>query len=87
MMPKHRKFAHHRLQLMYDLYREWHPTPESQAGRGAAGNAYQLGYKNPIKPDNRFDRGSITYAAWAAGVDNAADAARRTNAVLKKLIE
>lgn len=46
---------------------------------GAMGSAYRLGYEQPDATPHRVHRGSLSYAAWAAGVDRrrADDSAKR----------
>lgn len=70
-----RRFTSVSLQETYDWFRKTKPDPEQQKGCGAAGNAYYVGrvHPNPARPFAK--RGSIAYAAWAAGIDEAHDAA------------
>lgn len=65
-----RKFKNARTQKIYAGLRALPPT-----ARGTAlGNAYFFGFDHPNDGPNSpacGARGSDTYAAWAAGVDNA----------------
>lgn len=70
----HRTFKDKALQAAYDHYRGNPIDPESQKVRGSAGNAYYVGRTRP-RLDRPFAvRGSLAYACWAAGIDNARDA-------------
>jgi hypothetical protein len=75
IFKKRRVFRNSDLQWIYDYLRREQPDPEAQKARGSAGNAYYVGrcHPNPKRPFAA--RGSIAYAAWAAGIDNAADGA------------
>lgn len=65
-----RTFKDGALQTTYDWFLENDPAPETKGGGGAF-NAYFVGrYRpNPARPFGV--RGSLAYAAWAAGIDNA----------------
>lgn len=75
-----RKFKEPLLQQAYDALRD-HPPADVDAvrGSGGIGNAYAVGFTQPDKPNHIFPRGSRSYAGWAAGVDNARAAARKTS--------
>lgn len=62
------------LQKAYDWFRDNKPDPESQKALGNVGNAYYIGrcFPNPNRPFAQ--RGSIAYAAWAAGIDETKEA-------------
>lgn len=71
MTPRHRKFRDPGQQKAYDHYRATSPDPERVKCQGSCGNAYFVGrtLPNPRKPF--AVKGSLAYAAWAAGIDNA----------------
>lgn len=72
-----RRFADSALQKTYEWFREQQPGPETKC-RGAAHNAYYVGrHVNQTRPF--AVRGSIAYAAWAAGVDDAIEQRRKTS--------
>lgn len=62
-----RRFKDSSLQRLYDQYRETPPTTKMTG----LGSAYYLGRNRPDAGPTRCTRGSLAYAAWAAGVDNA----------------
>lgn len=65
---RHRRFKIKNLQQVYDWYLTNKPDPEEQKSKGAMGNAYYVG--RSINQTRPFAiRGSLAYAAWAAGVD------------------
>lgn len=70
-----RRFRDPKLQEVYRWFLDNDPGPEVR-GRGSAGNAYYVGryHPDPTRPWGK--RGSATYAAWAAGIDNARRAAQ-----------
>jgi len=68
---KRRTYAEPRLQLLYDELRAKRPDPAKVRGAGGIGNAYAVGYTKPDAANHLFPRGSRSYVAWAAGVDNA----------------
>ncbi len=72
---KRRKFKDPDCQQTYDWFRDTKPDPEAQKARGSCGNAYYVGrcHTNPARPF--AVRGSLAYAAWAAGIDEAQEAA------------
>lgn len=73
-MTRRRRFKDKGLQAAYDHYRGNPVDPVSQKGRGSAGNAYYVG-RTIHRLDRPFSvRGSLAYACWAAGIDNARDA-------------
>lgn len=80
-MTRRRKFADRALQQTYDTLRANPPSPTAQSlaayrMRGSASAAYVRGWERPDEPDKLSVRGSIAYAAWAAGVDNSREAER-----------
>jgi hypothetical protein len=72
---KRRRFRDPGQQATYDHYRARRPDLAATRAAGSAGNGYVVGYTLPTEPCRRL-RSSLAYAAWAAGVDNAADDAR-----------
>lgn len=70
---KRRTYTEPRLQLLYDELRAKRPDPAKVRGAGGIGNAYAVGYTKPDAANRLFPRGSRSYVAWAAGVDNAQD--------------
>lgn len=72
-MTRNRKFKEPHLQAVYDHYRTTKPDPNKTRGQGSAGNGYAVGrlHADPKRPF--AVRGSLAYAAWAAGIDNARD--------------
>lgn len=77
---KRRTFTEPRMQLLYDELRDQRPDPAKVRGAGGIGNAYAVGYTQPDATNHLFPRGSRSYVAWAAGVDNAQDD-RKTAAI------
>jgi hypothetical protein len=78
-MPKRRKFKESLLQRTYDELRSVRLDPEQVRGMGGDGNAYAVGYTRPHEQNRLFPKGSKSYAAWAAGVDNAHDDANSSS--------
>ena len=70
---KRRTYTEPRLQLLYVELRAKRPDPAKVRGAGGIGNAYAVGYTKPDADNRLFPRGSRSYVAWAAGVDNAQD--------------
>lgn len=69
-----RRFGDPIHQQIYDALRAAKPlNVEEMRGQGAEGNAYAVGFTLPDQPSHLWRRGTRTYAAWAAGVDNARD--------------
>lgn len=60
-----RRFKTPEMAAWYAMYRL---APPKRAHNSAA-HAYWNGFKNPTKPAPAV-KGSLAYAAWAAGVDN-----------------
>jgi hypothetical protein len=69
---KRRKFKDASLQKVYDQYRD---NPPSRTPR-VLGSDYWRGFDHPERGNTLAPRGSLIYAAWAAGVDAARDAAK-----------
>ena len=72
---RRRRFTEPRLQAIYDECRRWTTAPAFLSvikAYGSACNNYCIGVWRPDGPA-RVVRGSGSYAAWAAGVDNARD--------------
>lgn len=69
MPSRHRKFKNRDLQKMYDIFRELDAPGDDIRGRGAASNAFFVGYHYPDASQKIFVRNSLAYAAYAAGVD------------------
>lgn len=66
---KRRSFSDPQMQKAYDLYRD--APPQSGTFQGGLGAAYRRGRSHPDR--QQYVRGSLAYAAWAAGVDAAND--------------
>ena len=62
-----RKFKNANCQAVYDRYCA---NPPTRQGR-VLGSDYWRGYDHPDKPSTLAPRGTLVYAAWAAGVDAA----------------
>jgi len=72
-----RRFKDAQLQAIYDAWRAKPPADvEAVRGQSGEGNAYAVGFTAPDEPCRLWSRGSRTYVAWAAGVDNARAAKR-----------
>jgi hypothetical protein len=72
-MVRRRTFKDPSLQKTYDWFRANRPGPETK-GRGSSSNAYYVGrWVSQTRPF--AVRGSPAYAGWAAGVDDARQAA------------
>lgn len=63
-----RQFKEPKLAQAYASFLDRDPADVS-AGSGAMSSAYRLGYDQPDATPHRVIPGSLTYAAWAAGVD------------------
>lgn len=70
---KRRTFRDPALQRMYDVMLE--RGDPSRSGSGHA-HAFHLGYRELLTPRHTYPRGTLAYAAWAAGQDR-----RRADAV------
>ncbi len=62
-----RKFKDAGVQAAYDHFLADDPAPVTK-GKGGAHNAYFVGRSG--LPNRLWSRGSLAYAAWAAGRDN-----------------
>lgn len=81
MRIRPRKFRDGALQRTYDRLRADPPINLFAFGlRGTTAGAYVRGFQNPERADDLAPRGSIAYAAWAAGVDNAKATMKRLTA-------
>lgn len=74
---KRRKFIDARNQETYDNLRKKPITDRKELervrGMNSSMDAYVVGFTLPYLSPIRFPRGSQSYAAWAAGVDNSYD--------------
>lgn len=63
---RRRKFKSDRMQAVYDLHLTF--VPDLKSGGGSLSRGYWEGRNHPDKPCRQV-RGSLAYAAWAAGQD------------------